>query len=61
MELNHRPAPYQEGPLYLTELRRYGGPEGNRTPDLKRARLALSQLSYGPKCVFSNSPRLLEN
>jgi hypothetical protein len=25
-----------------------GGAEGNRTPDLKSASLALSQLSYGP-------------
>jgi hypothetical protein len=26
----------------------YGGAEGTRTPDLIRARDALSQLSYGP-------------
>ena len=25
-----------------------GGPKGDRTPDLKIANLALSQLSYGP-------------
>ena len=26
----------------------FGGPKGDRTPDLKIANLALSQLSYGP-------------
>ena len=28
-----------------------GGAEGDRTPDLKTASLALSQLSYGPEMV----------
>ena len=32
-------------PKYLDE---FGGAEGNRTPDLYVANVALSQLSYGP-------------
>ena len=34
-----------------------GGAEEDRTPDLLRARQALSQLSYGP-VVFSERPEL---
>ena len=30
----------------------FGGAEGNRTPDLDIANVALSQLSYGPLCFF---------
>ena len=34
---------------FLTICRSYrGGAEGIRTPDLRRAKAALSQLSYGP-------------
>ena len=38
-------------------LIRNGGAEEDRTPDLLRARQALSQLSYGP-VVFSEHPEL---
>jgi hypothetical protein len=31
-----------------TELARFGGAEGDRTPDLRIANATLSQLSYGP-------------
>ncbi len=31
---------------------KYGGAKEDRTPDLLRARQALSQLSYGPLLVF---------
>jgi hypothetical protein len=35
------------------------GAEGNRTPDLRRAKAALSRLSYGPVLVQKGSlPRL---
>jgi hypothetical protein len=30
------------------------GAEGIRTPDLRRAKAALSRLSYGPKLVWRN-------
>ena len=30
----------------------FGGPKGDRTPDLQIANLALSQLSYGPLCTY---------
>ena len=33
------------------KVRKFGGAEGNRTPDLMTASHALSQLSYGPKGV----------
>jgi hypothetical protein len=33
----------------IVVTRRTGGAAGTRTPDLRRARAALSQLSYGPK------------
>ena len=29
---------------------KHGGAEGNRTPDLDIANVALSRLSYGPRC-----------
>lgn len=37
--------------------RETGGAEENRTPDLLRARQALSQLSYGPFVWLSQNPR----
>ena len=36
----------------IHEIRKIGGAEEDRTPDLLRARQALSQLSYGP--VFAD-------
>ena len=39
---------FKDSRRMLAETQVYGGPEGNRTPDLKLARLALSQLSYRP-------------
>ena len=39
-----------------TFLAEDGGAEGIRTPDLLRAREALSQLSYGPAIAFARSP-----
>ena len=36
---------------YLFYSRKYGGAEGDRTPDLVNAIHALSQLSYGPNKV----------
>ena len=41
----------------LTRRTQFGGAEGDRTPDLRIANATLSQLSYGPFCVFSASPR----
>ena len=35
-------------PFIFSVLRWGGGAEGNRTPDLYNAIVALSQLSYGP-------------
>lgn len=35
-----------------------GGAAGIRTPDLRRARAALSRLSYGPKALSKASPHL---
>ena len=37
-------------------FRAIGGAEGNRTPDLHVANVALSQLSYGPFILTSPSP-----
>ena len=34
--------------IYGTDKNNYGGAKGDRTPDLLRARQALSQLSYSP-------------
>ena len=34
----------------------WSGAEGIRTPDLLRAREALSQLSYGPAIIYARSP-----
>ncbi len=36
-------------------LKKFGGPEGTRTPDLLNAIQALSQLSYGPTEVHELS------
>ena len=33
-----------------SDLLEIGGAEGDRTPDLYTASVALSQLSYGPEC-----------
>ena len=41
---------------YNTETKSRSGTEGNRTPDLRIANAALSQLSYDP--VFTNSKKL---
>ena len=38
----------------------FGGPKGDRTPDLKIANLALSQLSYGPIFGWQVRPARLE-
>ncbi len=37
---------------YCVQTRKIGGAEEDRTPDLLRARQALSQLSYGPGGVI---------
>jgi hypothetical protein len=37
------------------------GAEEIRTPDLRRAKAALSQLSYGPKKAFSHQETALSN
>ena len=34
--------------LPMATFEKFGGAEGNRTPDLYNAIVALSQLSYGP-------------
>jgi hypothetical protein len=39
-------------------LDRFGGAEGDRTPDLMTASHALSQLSYGPKKDLKSSVAL---
>ena len=46
---NWRPTDYKSVALPTVLLRLYGGAREDRTPDLLRARQALSQLSYGPK------------
>jgi hypothetical protein len=33
-----------------------GGAEGTRTPDIRLAKAALSQLSYGPGCADAGGP-----
>ena len=45
---NWRPTDYKSVALPTVLLRLYGGAREDRTPDLLRARQALSQLSYGP-------------
>lgn len=40
--------------MHCAALLRYGGPEGDRTPDLVIANDALSQLSYGPSTWATN-------
>src|SRR5450759_2259829 len=37
-----------EGSERTTSLQIHGGPQGSRTPDLRRAKAALAQLSYRP-------------
>ena len=39
--------------LRASEFRKIGGAEGDRTPDLYNAIVALSQLSYGPMTVVA--------
>ena len=43
------------------DSRMCGGPEAIRTPDLFRAREALSQLSYRPACLLSGKSRASTN
>lgn len=46
VSLHHRSFPDRAWDLFATAS---GGPEGNRTPDLRLAKAALYQLSYGPQ------------
>ena len=41
--------------LFGEDERQVGGARRDRTDDLKLAKLALSQLSYGPICLFRQS------
>ena len=49
MPCTHRQCAARAGCRRHAGVVRNGGAEGARTPDLRRARAALSQLSYGPK------------
>ena len=43
---------------FITEPGKVGGAEEDRTPDLLRARQALSQLSYGPGVLATQAPEV---
>jgi hypothetical protein len=48
-------APYRGEPrIWFLHLLEIGGASRDRTDDLKLAKLALSQLSYGPARMFTN-------
>ena len=52
--------PVTEVAVVIKHELRLGGAKEDRTPDLLRARQALSQLSYGPMIRYSSLPASLQ-